>query len=189
MDGQYDNAREMFEKALALGKNPAAASNLANIYYLQDRFQDAAGMYTIALEDSPDTYYLWGNLGSAYELRGSMDKAQEAYHEAIERANTVLEVNPNDAEVLADLGAYYADVGDSMNALQHIKRAIAINPKNITVQERAVFTYEKLGMRHEAINWIKSPVILANIETQPELEALTEDARFQALKEKFKVQE
>jgi len=188
VDGQYERAREMFEKALALGKNSAAASNLANIYYMQNRFQDAASMYKIALEDSPDTYYLWGNLGSAYELGGFMENAQEAYHKAIEKANTVLKINPNDAEVLADLGAYYSDVGDSINALHHLKRAIAINPENMTVQERAVFTYEKLGMRHEAINWIKSSVILANIETQPELEALTEDTRFQVLKEKLKNQ-
>lgn len=186
--GEYEKAREMFEKALALDKNSAAASNLASIYFIQGQYREAASMFKIALEATPEMYDLWGNLGSAYKLSGSIEKANKAYRQAIEKANKVLEVNPNDAEVFADLGAYYSDIGDSMKAIQHLQRSLELNPENITVQERAVFTYENLGMRQEAIKWIKSSAILSNIETQPELKALTEDPRFQSLKQKFNTQ-
>lgn len=182
--GQMKEARQMFEKSLAVGKNPSAASNLASIYYQEGSYEEAASMYKIALEASPNVYAYWANLGAAYNLNGKPDEAKKAYLQAIEKAYKVLEINPNDAEVMADLGAYYSDIDDSMSALQYLQKSIKLDADNISVQQRAVFTYEKLGMRQEALNWI-NPAIIADLETQPELQDLVRDPRFKAVKTKI----
>ncbi len=83
--------------------------------------------------------------------------------------------------MLADLGAYYSDVEDSARALSHIQQALAASSDNMRVRQRAVSTYEKLGMRQEALKWVEASM-LADIEMQPELSALVKDPGYQALK-------
>ena len=52
------------------------------------------------------------------------------------------------------------------------------------VLERAVSTYENLGMREEALQWVR-PSIISTIESQPELEELINDPRYKEKVESF----
>ncbi|MDX1586370.1 MAG: protein kinase [Balneolaceae bacterium] len=183
-DGQNDKAREMFVKSMSLEKNPVAANNLAYLYFTGGKYKQAAEMYEVVLQDYPNRYQYWGNLAVAYEYSGEKKRSNEAYHTAIEKAQAQLEVNPRSAEVLADLGAYYSDVRDTTQSLEFMKRALNIDSENIMVRERAVSTYESLGMREEALKWINASII-SNIKAQPELKELTEDPRFQELSKKL----
>lgn len=179
-----DQAKQMYNKALALDNNPDAASNLATIYQEEGRYDEAASLYKIAAETSPDYYVYWGNLGSAYENAGDSTNAREAYLKAIEKAKKTLEIQKNDPEVMADLSAYYSDVNDKMNALSFIQKALQVAPENTYVQERAVFVYEALGLRSQALDHI-TPSIIAIIEDRPEFKELTKDPRFKNLKKKY----
>ena len=183
-NGQNDVARDMFVKSMSLGRNVGAANNLAYIYFTDGKYKQAAEMYELVLQDYPNQYRYWGNLGVAYEYSGEEEKSREAYLTAIEKALVQLDVNDSDSELLADLGAYYSDVQDKTQSLEYINRALAIAPNNVIVQERAVSTFESLGMREKALEWI-SPAIISNIEAQPELEDLKNDPRFQELIERF----
>ncbi|MGK7371738.1 MAG: tetratricopeptide repeat protein, partial [Candidatus Halalkalibacterium sp. M3_1C_030] len=182
-NGQNDEAREMFVKSMSMEKNSAAANNLAYIYFTEGKYKQAAEMYEVVLQDYDNRYTYWGNLAVAYEYSGQIEKSQKAYLTAIDKAKLQLEVNPNDAEVLADLGAYYSDVQDKTSSLEFMSRALEINSKSITIRERAVSTYENLGMREEALRWLDASII-SNIEAQPELESLVQDPRFKEFKEK-----
>ncbi|HKK65400.1 MAG TPA: tetratricopeptide repeat protein, partial [Clostridia bacterium] len=184
-DGQNDKAKEMFVKSMSLEKNPVAANNLAYLYFTGGKYEQAAEMYEVVLQDYPNRYQYWGNLAVAYEYSGDSEKSLEAYLTAIDRAKEQLEVNPNNAEMLADLGAYYSDVRDTSQSLEYMNRALKIDSSNIMVRERAVSTYESLGMREEALRWIDAAII-SNIEAQPELVSLVEDPRFQEFKEKVR---
>ncbi|NGP76106.1 protein kinase [Balneolaceae bacterium YR4-1] len=184
-NGENDRAREMFVKSMSLEKNSAAANNLAYLYFTGGKYQQAAEMYEVVLQDYPNRYQYWGNLAVAYEYSGEEKKSEEAYLTAIDRAKDQLEVNPRNAEVLADLGAYYSDVKDTTQSLEFMRRALNVDSENIMVRERAVSTYESLGMREEALKWINASII-TTIETQPELQDLIKDPRFRELAEKFK---
>jgi len=184
LQGKYNKARDAYQMSLALGKNPIAASNLASIYFVDGLYEQSARLYEIALETYSNRYVIWGNLAAAYDFSGMKEKAHQAYLTAIEKAQKQMDVNPNDAEVIADLGAYYSDTGDSSNARIYIKKALALNDDDIQVRQRVVSTYEKLGLRSEALHWINA-AMLSDIESQPELAALIKDPRFQALKEKL----
>lgn len=187
-NGDTEKARQMFEKSLALEKNPVTANNLAGIYYWEGKYGESAAMYEIALESYSNRYEIWGNLAAAYDLNGQKEKARTTYLTAIEKAQVQLEVNPNDPEVLADLGAYYSDVGDTSNAVAYIQRATTLSDDNILVRQRAVATYEKLGMRQDALKWIE-PSMISDIESQPEFSALILDPDYLELKKKFAIEQ
>ena len=183
-DGQNNLARQMFEKSMALEKNPITANNLAYLYFSEGLYNEAASMYELAVDAYSDRYVLWGNLASAYELAGENEKSLRAYLNAIEKAKMQLEINPNDPEVLADLGAYYSDINDRENALDYLERAITLTPSDVRIRRRAVSTYEQLGMREQALKWVDSTMVIY-VETQPELEDLSRDPAFLDIKSRL----
>ncbi|MDZ7692839.1 MAG: tetratricopeptide repeat protein [Balneolaceae bacterium] len=187
-NGQYVQARQMFERSLALDKDPLTANNLAGIYYWEGSYREAADMYEIALAGYSDRYEIWGNLAAAYELSGQHQEARKTYFMAIEKALAQLEVNAEAPDVVADLGAYYSDIGDTTQALTYIERALTLNSDNLRVRQRAVSTYEKLGMREQALGWI-DVTMLSDIESQPELSNLVEDPRYLDRKEELALPE
>lgn len=183
-NGQIEEARRMFVESLALENNAFAANNLAGIYYLEREYEEAIKMYKIAVNASPDRYDLWGNLAGTYEISGQSAQAREAYLTAIEKAHQQLEINSEDVQTLAFMGSYYSDINDTTNALKYIRRAAELNPSNIYVRRRALTTYEKLGMREEALEWVDSS-LTSWIEAQPDFRELTEDSRYRELKDKW----
>lgn len=183
--GKNDEAIKAYQMSLALEKNPAAASNLASLYFSEGHYELSVPLYEIALETYSNSYDIWGNLAVAYEFSGQKQKSRQAYLTAIEKAKKQLEVNPNDAETIADLGAYYSDTGDTLKAHEYILKALSLNDENILIRQRAVSIYEKLGKREEALQWV-TPAMTSDIESQPELAALVKDPRYAELKKKFK---
>lgn len=187
LNGQRTEARTMFEKALAINNDPITANNLAAIYYLKGQYGKSAAMYEKALSAYADRYDFWANMASVFELSGQHNKAMKYYRKAIDLAKQQLDINPRDAEVMADLGAYYSDTGDSASARQYIEKALHLDRDNSWVRQRAVSTYEKLGLRKYALQWI-TPSMIPDLETQPELKNLTADPRFLALKAGYKTE-
>lgn len=183
-NGQNNMARDMFIRSMSLEKNVGAANNLAYLYFTDGNYSQAAEMYELVLQEYPNQYQYWGNLAVAYEYSGEDAKSREAYLNAIDKALVQLEVNNRNAELLADLGAYHSDIQDTTQSIEYINRALGIDSESVMVRERAVATFESLGMREEALQWI-SPAILSNIEAQPELEDLKNDPRYKEKVESF----
>jgi len=179
--GQNGKAREMFETSLRLDESPLTANNLAGLYYADKMYQKAASMYEIVLKEFPNRYEIWGNYAAAVDLSGNTSNAKQHYKTAIQKAKEQQEVNPNDPLILADIGAYYSDLGERNDAIDYIKKALAINDQNLFVRLRAVTVYENLGMRENAFEWITSAMI-EDIESQPELENLARDPAYIELK-------
>ncbi|MDZ7659791.1 protein kinase domain-containing protein [Fodinibius sp.] len=184
-NGQNEKARQIFERAMALENDPITANNLAYIYFSDGLYLEAAEMYELAVTEYSDQYIIWGNLAVAYELGGNNEEALRSYLKAIEKAKNQLQINPNNADVLADLGAYYSDIEDEAKALEFIEKALAIDPDKEGVRKRAVTTYEKLGMRNKALHWINAPM-LDYVESQVELKELAADTRYLELKKNMK---
>lgn len=187
-NGQMDQARAMFEHSLALENNPLTANNLAGIYFWQKNYDKAAAMYEVALKKFENRYEIWGNLAAAYELGGHRAKARETYLLAVKKAEGQLRINPNDAYVLADLGAYHSDLGHRQQALQYISKALGMGKDDIVIRQRAVAVYEKLGLRDMALEWITA-AMTNDLEMQPELKNLVNDPKYVALKATFHAQQ
>lgn len=179
--GDTEMAKSMFIKSMELEESALTANNLAGMYFSERSFGKAAEMYEIALSSLSDRYELWGNYAAATYWSGEQEKAKTYYRTAIEKAEQQLQVNSNDAMIIADLAAYYSDVDDTLNAVINIERALDLNEDNLRIRMRAVAVYENIGQREKALNWITWPM-LADIDEQPEFTELVEDDNYQILR-------
>ena len=99
-----------------------------------------------------------------------------------------LKINPNDSEIISNLAAYNADLGNEKKAFSLLTRALKIAPDDMQVIYRAATIHEHFGNREKALYWIGKAVengySKSEIEHQPELKDLVADARYKKIIEK-----
>jgi serine/threonine protein kinase/Flp pilus assembly protein TadD len=181
---RLDDAKASLEKAVQIEPNFSNVSALAELDAVQGRVADSAKMYRKAADLNPTNYRAWGNLASAYlELPNERQNAMEAYRKAVQLAETARKETPKDTLLLANLGDYYASLGNRDQSVALLRQAVALDPDNPDVLFVAGDAYEILGRRDDAIRLISQA--LANgfqddqLNRSPELASLRIDARFQ----------
>ena len=122
----------MIEKAVALDPNYARARTLLAWGHLSDVFmgwsEDPVRSLGIAFEaaqtalamDATDNWSHWV-VGVVLLYQGQHDRARAAYDRA-------LELNPNDADVLAQFAGFLNYVGKPEEAVETVERAMRLNP-------------------------------------------------------------
>ncbi len=129
-EGNYSRAVPALENALRLSPTFSHYSNLGAAYFYVKRYNDAARTLEKAVEMSPNQEAVVGNLAQAYLFAGEKQKAQERFNTAIALAYKQLQVNPRDAETMADLAIYYASEGRPEQAAQFIRSARSMDAGN-----------------------------------------------------------
>ncbi len=178
------DARNMFERSLEIETNYGAYANLGTIYHTEGHYAGAARMYEKALELDDHDYQVWGNLASAYYwMPGQRKEALAAYRRAAQMAEKLRLVNPRNAEVLSDLGEYYAMLSERPRALPLIELALSLAPDDVDVMISAGVVYEQLGDRETALEWIEKALgkgfPISQLESLPELQHLLADPRLE----------
>jgi tetratricopeptide (TPR) repeat protein len=79
----------------------------------------------------PNQQIAVGNLADAYRWAGQKDKANATYDQAISLAFKDLQVNPQDTYAMAALALYYAKKGQPDKGMEFIRRARAIDSKDV----------------------------------------------------------
>jgi eukaryotic-like serine/threonine-protein kinase len=185
--GSADASRRALQESIRIAPSYPAWTNLGNLDLSQDRFSDAAADYEKALEFNKSDYRIWSNMGVAYSRTpGEHDKARDAFLHAAQMCREALRTNPNDPVVLSDLAMFLASEGDErQEPLTLIEKALALAPEDTYVQFNAAETYESLGFRKEALDWVHKLVgagyPLDDIEHSPVLSDLVRDSQFQAM--------
>jgi serine/threonine protein kinase/tetratricopeptide (TPR) repeat protein len=182
--GEWDKAREVWERSLTYGSSYAALSNLGTIHYMQSRYEQAAQIYEQALKLDDSDYRIWINLASAPEqLPDQQEEVGRSYQRALELAERVRIVNPKDAILLARMAECYAIIEDTSRALGVATRALELAPENIEVIVRAGLVHEQLGERDSALDLIGKALAMgfprAQLEAQPERTDLLADPRLE----------
>ena len=109
--GQLDKAEQAYSQALAdKPDNPALHYNLGDVYYRQNRFAKAVQEYTRALHTDDlslqaRSYYNLGNahFQQAKKAGSKLDRAAEAYTQAMRAYEASLKLNPEDRDARANL--------------------------------------------------------------------------------------
>ncbi|MEW6208156.1 MAG: tetratricopeptide repeat protein, partial [Acidobacteriota bacterium] len=83
-----------------------------------------------AIEYDPNYARAWAALGTAYDLKGSFLNIPELAHKAIEVEEKAIEINPRLSHAHQWLGGAYMNIGRYDDAIESIKRAIALEPNN-----------------------------------------------------------
>jgi serine/threonine-protein kinase len=179
-------AEKAYQRSLQLGPTFATYSNLGNLYLRQERYSEAGVAYEKALEFDPSQQRVWGNLGAAYSrMPGQKNQGRDAYRRAAELCRVAIQANPNDAATLSDLASYEAFTDERAEPLADIQKALALAPKDSDVLYNAAETYEYLGFREQALEWLGKLLDLGypvkDIERSTLLAGLRKDSRYQAM--------
>lgn len=123
--GKHDLALEEFQHALSLNARDASAlAGLAHAYENAARIADAEAAYQKAAAMRPDDWDGYNNLGMFLQR-------QHKYPEAIAQYQHALQLTPDNAQVLLNLGGTYVDSGDPKSlplAESALKKSIELNP-------------------------------------------------------------
>lgn len=185
MGGNFAEAAPAFARSIELEPQESAYSNLGLMQYYLGDYDDAARSLRSAIDMAPNDHLFWSNLGDILWVAGLNEESEEAYREAAERADTALEVNPNDAAVMMDRAWIRAMLGEREAALEEIGRASSRLPDDPHADYILTLIYNHYGDTDRAITALEqavgkgySAVILG---ADPQLAPLHDDPRFVAV--------
>ncbi len=127
----HSEARDLLEQAVALDPaNADAAALLANVYLAEHRFDAnprpdpigrALALAETATRLDPQNAYARCWLAIVHFFRGENEKFNT-------EAQRALDLNPNDPEILADIGHFLAFMGEFERGVELSRRAQQLNP-------------------------------------------------------------
>jgi tetratricopeptide (TPR) repeat protein len=183
----WSEATEMFERSRAIDSTSASASwvvsNLGTLYFKQGRFADAERLYRRALEVSSEEYKIWAHLAEAqYWNPEDREEAPKNFRRAAELAEAELQADSLDAVVISDLASYCEKLGQDERARLLLERAAALDPQEVDVIIHIAETYEMLGERDIALDWIARALEMgappSRVNRYPGLSQLRVDTRY-----------
>jgi eukaryotic-like serine/threonine-protein kinase len=182
---RLDEAATAFRKAIDLEPTFLRFRNLGMVLAEAGKYPEAA----VALEKSialrPTQYRAWGLLASVHRAQHvDENKVRDTYLKAIALAADLLRETPKDEYLLADVGTYYAALGQEKESLPRLAQAAALAPDVPEVLYQVAIGYEMLHHREDALRWLVKARAggypAAAIARNPQLAALRTDPRYGA---------
>jgi tetratricopeptide (TPR) repeat protein len=184
--GRFDEAVAALKTSIELAPSALAFSNLGACQYLLGDFPAASASFERAVALTPGDYRLHVYLGDALTWTpGRAAEAREAYASAIPLAEGVLRVDAQDGAATALLALCEARTGRKDEAARLAARAVALEPENASVLQRAAVVALDLGRRDESLRLLARAVErgygTVEMRSDPEFTALRNDPRFRRL--------
>jgi len=184
--GQYAEAVDALQHSVALHPSVESYLNLGAAYFYLRRYDDATASLQQALKIDDQDWQNWGNLADTlYQIPSRRAEALSAYAKAIERAKARLEVNPRDANLLADTADYYAMLDQEQLAREQLERALAVTSGDADVLFRAAILHNHFHETDKTIEYLSkalgagfSPIL---IRDTPDFDPLRSDPHYQKL--------
>jgi|HubBroStandDraft_4_1064222.scaffolds.fasta_scaffold09450_3 serine/threonine protein kinase/tetratricopeptide (TPR) repeat protein len=175
-------AESALKKSIELGPTYPAYANLAFLYMDEKRYAESVAMSQKALQLNDKNYLVWANLMSAYQALDQKDNLAAARDHAIRLLEEKVKLAPQDALSQVSLAALYAQKGAREKALIRVQAALARAPEDSKVLELAGETYENLGDRPRALEYIEKALqkgySLDDLKSSPDLQDLLFDPKF-----------
>ena len=175
-------AETALKKSIEVAPSYPAFANLGFVYFLQNRYSEAAEMTEKALQLNDQNYLVWRNLAEDYLWAQKPEKAAAAHGRELELLKKAVDTRPKDAEPLSELATLYAQQHDADRAQKAARKAIALSPNSATVLMNAAEASEQLGNRNEAIRYaeqgIRKGFSLEDLKKRYALQALLADPNF-----------
>ena len=156
---QYDDAGTMLRARLRADANDHdALIALGDIYRTQQKWSEAAGAYSRALDtqmDGPDRWQILYARGVALERSGNWPEAEPLLQKA-------LSLRPNEPQLLNYLGYSWIDRGEHLKeALALLSKAAAARPDDGFIIDSLGWAYYRLGDYTNAAKYLERAVELA----------------------------
>ncbi len=188
--GDRDGAREQLGRAVAIGSDYEAFSNLATLEFYDGKFAKAAELYERALEFDDSDNMVWLGLAEARKFGGSPpERIREAYQRAAELVSRRLETEPGDLGLLVDLAGLKLQLDQRVEAEEIIENLRLDEITSADMMFSLAEIFEVLGERDEALAWVerslKAGFPLDVIADYAAFAALCADPRFGLLAETY----
>ena len=187
--GKYAEAVPLLQRALQIEPDATAYTNIGTAYFFLRRFAEAAQAFEKAVAINANDTQLVVNLGDAYRALGQKDKAQAAYQQAISVGYKQLQVNPQDAEVMAEIALSYANVGNVKDAEALIGRARALDKKDVNIAYTEVQIAALTGKSSQAVallaDALENHYSADYAANDPDLDSLHNNPEFVTLMKKY----
>jgi tetratricopeptide (TPR) repeat protein len=153
--GDVTSSIEAFERSLAVQPNTDMWRNLAVVYYRSGDYESAERSALEGLALTPSRYDIWGALGTIRRQAHDYEGSDEAYRRAVQEAEELLRLSPEDVLLMLDLAGYYGMVGRESDAEPLLERALALQSDDFRVLSKAGQMYEVIGNRDRALELIE----------------------------------
>jgi len=187
----YTASENLMRQALALKETFALYSNLATLYYYDQRYIDSITMCRKALELAPDDFGVWRTLAANFKFAsGYADSVRPAYEKAMELVQVEMEKYPDDLQYEAERASFLANLGEPDQAreiLDQLENGSAdLNPDLMFTMAS---TYEELGERERALDWLEKAlagdISFKKVDRYPVLKNLRTHPRYIALRQQY----
>lgn len=185
--GRYEDAVPQLQQAIDLRPNPAAYSNLGLANFHLRRFDQAVAAYEQAYRLNSADFLYAGNLAETYFWApGKRAESHKMFQRAIDLGEKQIAVDPRDGDTLSELAKWYAYQAQKKPALDHLQRALSLQPNNATVLFNGAIVHNLLGDRSAALALLKKALALGYSRAQAgaaiEFENLKADPAFLAIR-------
>lgn len=156
--GEYEKAEQYLVQVVQDHRGFADIHNMLGvIYHDQGRFAEAEESFEQALRINPNYTEAALNLSVTYNDRGKYHKAREVYASAMTHsAQSPSSLDPfargKIANMHADLGVVYADMGLHLDAVRELKRALELCPGFIDIRTRLGNVFRDMGDAEAALD-------------------------------------
>jgi tetratricopeptide (TPR) repeat protein len=163
--GRDSDAEQSLRKALeASPDHQASEYALARIYYQQNRFPDAIGLFQKLLQQDPNNYRAHDNLALCYSGLGRESDALKHFLKALDLVHTA---HPEYDTVYANAANFFMQRGEHTKAFQLAAEAAKRNPgsaRNFFLTGKALAS---LGKDDLSIRWFRQATGLDDTYAEP----------------------
>jgi adenylate cyclase len=186
---QSDAAAAEMETAIRLGPDSWEVNKAAGRFYLDRRdVVSATRHYENAARLVESDFHAWAMLATCYLALGETAKLREAAEMMVSEAHRAVQQDPSNGAALGILAGGYAIVGEEEKTREWIDRALLVDPDNINMRYNfACVLAGHLGDRAGAVKMLEGTFAAGGeryvrvAETDPDLDSLREDPRFQRM--------
>ncbi len=175
-------AEAALQKSISLTPTYPAYANLAFLYMNEKRYSEAVAISQKAIQLNNKNYLVWANLMNAYQALGQKQDFESAREHVIALLEQNVRLQPLDPMTQVSLASLYAQKGERQKAIPRVEAALARASDNPTVLELAGETYESLGDRKLALDYIQKAVQhgypAEDLKNAPDLQKLLSDPNF-----------
>ena len=188
-DDRYAEANAEIEIALRLGPDSFEAHwCAAYLFYRQRRITEAASHYETAAALSEESFQAPTMLVSCYRALGDASARATAARVALARAEKAVAQDHSNGQAAGAAAAALAALGEAGQASEWVARALRIDPDNRAMRYNlACSLLVDLGDTDAALDLLgpflatATPSELGHIATDPDMDPLRADPRFQAM--------
>ncbi|HEY0785683.1 MAG TPA: protein kinase [Acidobacteriaceae bacterium] len=159
MQGRMEQSAATLERAIAEQPDAVALRDLGQVYLHEGKFAPAVAALERASRTQPNQFSTEADLADAYAWSGGdRQKAEAAYHRALELSERRVHVDPHDLDALMVSAYCAAALGQKQEALRRLQEALRYAPQDAEVDYYAARVYAQLGDGEAARRWVAQAI-------------------------------